>query len=165
MIPVVEENINFPLDCGTQIIRGGRQERDIPQGGEATITCTNGGCLHFKEVVSEEHPRPHHNMFSHQAMFGCNNDKTMKRPNAAQKKMNEKQLKFMKEKCEGKDVCSAKACDSWWSTNLKCSSREAPIMKLIWHCHGGPGPKQNVRIKNNGRCEAGVWCVKIMVSR
>ena len=147
----------FLIDCGTQIIRGGLKQQDIFQGGQVTITCSNGGCLHFTKVISNEHPRPHYNMLSHQAIFGCNNDQTIERPNAAQ-------LEFIKEKCEGKEVCTAEACDSWWNTDLRCPSREQPIMKLSWHCHGVPGPREDLEIRNGGRCEAGVYYVKIMVS-
>ena len=69
-------------------------------------------------------------------MFGCNNPQTVTNPSDAQKKINEDQLKFMKEKCEGKESCTAHATNSWWSTNHQCPGHEKAFMWLHWHCNG-----------------------------
>ena len=69
-------------------------------------------------------------------MFGCNNPQTVTNPSDAQKKINEDQLKFMKEKCEGKESCTAHATNSWWSTNHQCPGHEKAYMWLHWHCNG-----------------------------
>ena len=80
-------------------------------------------------------------------MFGCNNPQTAVNPSGPQKQINEKQLKFMKGKCEGKESCTAEACDSWWNTNLNCPSHEPAIMWLHYHCNGVPGRVvTNIRI-------------------
>ena len=72
-------------------------------------------------------------------MFGCNNPQTAVNPSGPQQQINEKQLKFMKGKCEGKESCTAEACDSWWNTNLNCPSHEPAVMWLHYHCNGVPG--------------------------
>ena len=93
-------------------------------------------------------------MFSSKAMFGCNNEQTVKNPNKEQKQKNENQLKLMKDKCEGKEICYVKACDSWWNTELKCSSAEPAMMWLHWHCNGKPSlPGVNIK---EGSCKGGV---------
>ena len=75
-------------------------------------------------------------MICSKAMFGCNNPQTVLQPSDAQKKINEDQLKFMKEKCEGKESCTAHATNSWWSTNHQCPGHEKAYMWLHWHCNG-----------------------------
>ena len=87
-------------------------------------------------------------------MFGCNNKQTVLHPNKEQKQINENQLKLMKDKCEGKEFCSALACESWWNTKLKCSSAEPAMMWLHWHCHGIPG-EGTVVTKPDVGCEDG----------
>ena len=72
-------------------------------------------------------------------MFGCNNPQTAVNPSGPQQQINENQLKFMKGKCEGKESCTAEACNSWWNTNLNCPSHEPAIMWLHYHCNGVPG--------------------------
>ena len=94
-----------------------------------------------------------------QAMFGCNNDQTRKHPSPTQKQINENQLVFMKEKCEGKEFCSARACDSWWGTNINCPFDDQaifgnkPVMWLQFHCNGIPGGGMLTR--KNGSCDGG----------
>ena len=78
-------------------------------------------------------------------MFGCNNPQTVLSPSDAQKKINEDQLKFMKEKCEGKESCTAHATNSWWSTNHQCPGHEKAYMWLHWHCNG-VGAKTNCAV-------------------
>ena len=78
-------------------------------------------------------------------MFGCNNPQTVLHPSDAQKKINEDQLKFMKEKCEGKESCTAHATNSWWSTNHQCPGHEKAFMWLHWHCNG-VGAKTNCAV-------------------
>ena len=78
-------------------------------------------------------------------MFGCNNPQTVTNPSDAQKKINEDQLKFMKEKCEGKESCTAHATNSWWSTNHQCPGHEKAYMWLHWHCNG-VGAKTNCAV-------------------
>ena len=80
-------------------------------------------------------------------MFGCDNVQTAVNPSGPQKQINENQLKFMKGKCEGKESCTAEACDSWWNTNLNCPSHEPAVMWLHYHCNGVPGRVvTNIRI-------------------
>ena len=88
-------------------------------------------------------------------MFGCNNEQTVLHPNKEQKQINENQLKLMKEKCEGKEFCSARACDSWWNSSLKCSSTEPPIMWLRWRCNGIHGKHEGASVNLVGSCERG----------
>ena len=90
-----------------------------------------------------------------QAMFGCNNDQTRKHPSPTQKQINENQLVFMKEKCEGKEFCSARACDSWWGTNLHCPAHEPAFMWLQWRCNGIPGGGK-VTVDMTKTCEGGL---------
>ena len=126
------------LDCESETPRGKKQSKDVPNGGQADITCS-GGCIHFVEVTFNERTILYVIMAYSQAMFGCNNDQTRKHPNKEQKQINENQLVFMKEKCEGKEFCSARACDSWWGTNLQCPGHEPAFMWLQWHCNGNTG--------------------------
>ena len=95
-------------------------------------------------------------------MFGCNNKQTVLHPNKEQKRINENQLKLMKDKCEGKEFCSALACDSWWNSSLKCPSHEPPIMWLRWRCNGIHGKHEGASVNLVGSCEGGE--VKIIVS-
>ena len=129
----------------------GKQQK-IRGNEHATISCS-GGCLHFTKVMANAHPRPHYAIFTPQAMFVCSNIATIMHPSDAQKIINKKQLKLMKEKCEGKEYCSVQACDSWWNTNHKCPSHESPIMWINFHCNGIPGGAMVTR--EVGSCEGG----------
>ena len=89
-------------------------------------------------------------------MFGCNNPQTAVNPSGPQKQINEKQLKFMKGKCEGKESCTAEACDSWWNTNLNCPSHEPAVMWLHYHCNGVPGGGKLDTNPSGGSCATSV---------
>ena len=88
-------------------------------------------------------------------MFGCNNPQTAVNPSGPQKQINEKQLKLMKEKCEGRESCTAEACNSWWNTNINCPSHEPAVMWLHYHCNGVPGGGKLDTKPDGGSCEAG----------
>ena len=94
-------------------------------------------------------------MCSHQAMFGCDNVQTAVNPSGPQKQINENQLKLMKEKCEGKESCTAEACNSWWNTNINCPSHEPAVMWLHYHCNGVPGGGKLDTKPDGGSCKAG----------
>ena len=70
----------------------------------------------------------------------------------------------MKDKCEGKEFCSALACESWWNTKLKCSSAEPAMMWLHWHCHGIPG-EGTVVTKLEVGCEEGTKPVFVPIHK
>ena len=97
-----------------------------------------------------------------QAMFGCEkylsecgDEKNLNECS----QMHRNQLKFMKEKCEGKEFCSARACDSWWGTNINCPFDDQavfgnkPVMWLQFHCNSIPGGGMLTR--KNGSCDGG----------
>ena len=83
----------------------------------------------------------------------CSNIGTIMHPSDAQKIINKKQLKLMKQKCEGKEFCSVHACDSWWNTNHNCPTHESPIMWINFHCNGNAGGAMVTR--EVGSCEGG----------
>ena len=128
--------IHSYIGCASKTPIGKQQK--IRGNEHATISCS-GGCLHFTKVMANAHPRPHYAIFMPQAMFVCSNIATIMHPSDAQKIINKKHLKLMKEKCEGKEFCSVQACDSWWNTNHNCPSHESPIMWINFHCNGIPG--------------------------
>ena len=69
-------------------------------------------------------------------MFGCNDGQQGTNPTEEQKKIHDNQSEFFKEKVEGKESVTAKSCDSYWGTNLRCAAGQEAIMVIQWSCDG-----------------------------